>query len=515
MVRLACVNVGNLPLQLLYKKHPKWREFPAAVVSKDSPYATILSVNSRAGEYGIETGLRYAGALSLNHELRADTVSDETVAEGVSFLAGKLGGYSPQVESDRLEPGIYWLDACGMTSLYPDFQVWCSAVRHCLAECGFAASIAAGFTRFGCYAAAKSIEDQMIFPHQEAERRRALETRISVLKLPVEALERLEMLDVRTVGSFLELQPGAVGKRFGPEVRRLHRFVSGQPDLPPRQADTRVDPQRVINLPCAEYSSVRLMEAIVRSLEDVIGQLRKSHRLMRELRLCFVLEGNARNAYYLEPVVPSTPTVDIHLLTDLIALRMENLRLSAAAVAIRMSAVTIVERNIQPELFNAASRESRKEVDKVFARLRGIFGNGCVQRARLEDEHMPERSYSWEDLERMPREPEQGPAAPTSKGGPAEPAVPRAARQAAPEGRAVQARRTVRVRRAVRRIFAEPCPLPRVKLAERWGPYPISGRWWWGEQSRQYGYGETGTGEILWLCRDGSDDQWRQIGVLE
>jgi nucleotidyltransferase/DNA polymerase involved in DNA repair len=493
MVRLACVNVGNLPLQLLYKKHPKWREFPAAVVSKDSPYGTILAVNSKAKEYGIEPGQRYAAALSLNHELRADTVSEETVAEGVSFLAGKLRGYSPQVETDRLEQGVYWLDAGGLSSLYPDLQVWCSTVRCCLAECGFAASMAAGYTRFGCYAAAKSIEDQKIFTHLQAERRRALDTRISVLKLPAPALERLEMLGIRTVGAFLELQPGAVGKRFGPEVKRLHRFAAGQLDLSPNQAETRPDPQWVINLAYAEHSSVRLLDKMERSLEVVIGQLRKSHRRIRELRICFVLEGEAQDAFYIERIVPSSPSVDIGLLTDLIALRMENLRLPAAAAAIRMSAVTIMERNRQSELFTAASRESRKEVDKVFARLRGFFGNDCVQLARLEDEYMPERSYSWEDLGRMPWESGEDPAVSRAVG----------------KGQALQGRR------AVRRIFSDTCRPPRREFVKFWGPYPISGRWWCGEQSRQYGYAETRTGEILWLCMGGSAKQWRQIGFVE
>jgi len=219
----------------------------------------------------------------------------------------------------------------------------------------------------------------------------------------------------------------------------------------------------------------------------MVGQLRKTHRLIRELRICFVLEGDAQNDLHFEPIVPSLPTVDIDLLKDLIALRLENLRLAAAAAAIRMSAVTIMERTIQSELFAAVSGESLKEADKVFARLRGIFGNSCVQRARLEDEHMPERSYSWEDLARMPRESEQDPTALKVAG----------------------------ERRAVRRIFFQPCPPPRGEFAERWGPYPISGRWWCGEQSRQYGYAETGSGEILWLCRDGSGSQWRQIGVVE
>ena len=194
---------------------------------------------------------------------------------------------------------------------------------------------------------------------------------------------------------------------------------------------------------------------------------------------------------------------------------MENLRLDAATVAIRLSAATIVERNIQSELFIAASRDSLKEADRVFARLRGIFGNSCIQRARLEDEHMPERSYSWEDLGRMPLQSAQGSAASPSEGAPADPAAATAARAARQEDRPVRERRAVQGRRAVRRIFSEPCLPPQVEFAERWGSYPISGRWWCGEQSRQYGYAETRTGEILWLCWDGSDTQWRQIGVVE
>lgn len=527
MVRLACVNVGNLPLQLLYKKHPKWRELPAAVISKDSPYGTILTVNARAKEFGIEPGLRYAGALSLNHELRADTVSSETVAEGAAFLAGELRRYSPQVEMDRTEPGIYWLDAGGMTSLYPDLRVWCNAVRRSLEKCGFAAAVAAGSTRFGCYAASKSIKDQVIFLNPLPERKFALKAGISVLKLPAEVIERLEMLGVRNIGAFLDLPPGAVGKRFGPEVKRLHRFAAGELDIPPQATETQAEPQWVIKLPYAELASDRLLDTMRRSLEEVTAGLRKNHRLIRELRISFVLEGTRDDTLLVEPILPSSPSVDTGLLGDLIALRMENLRLPCAAEAIRMSAVTTAERNIQSELFAGASKESRREVDRVFARLRGIFGNSCVQRALLKDEHIPERRYSWEDLGSMPWEGEQEFGAPSSAGS-------TAGQSSAGEGRRVeQGRRALQVRQAlqgrqvlqvrqamqgrqaVRRVFSDPCPPPRQQFARRWGPYPISGRWWCGEQPREYCYGETKTGEILWLCRDGPDGQWRQIGVVE
>jgi hypothetical protein len=151
--------------------------------------------------------------------------------------------------------------------------------------------------------------------------------------------------------------------------------------------------------------------------------------------------------------------------------------------------------------------------------LRGIFGNSCVQRAVLEDEHIPERSYSWEDLGGMPWESEQVPRATNSAGSAASEGMAavdqlggrgrREVRQAAQQ----EARQTVR--QAVRRIFYDPCPPPGQGFVRRWGPYPIFGCWWRGEQPREYCYAETKTGEILWLRRDGSDTRWCQIGVVE
>ena len=486
MVRLACVNVADLPLQLLYRKHPEWREFPAAVVSRDSPYGRILTVNARAGEYGIESGQRYAGALSLNLELRADTIPEQRVAEGAEFLAGELRRFSPLVEPDRSEPGIYWLDAGGLSSLYPDWGAWCAELRRCLAESGFAASAAAGFTRFGCYAAAKSIQDQVVFPRPRSERAFALKAEISVLRFPPEVVERLEMLGVRSVGDFLELPPGAVGKRFGPEARRLHRFAAGELDLPLQPAGPQADPRWFIKLPYAEPSGDRLLDILRRSLEEAAGRLGKGHRLIRELRLCFVLDGAAEKALFVEPILPSLPTLDTALLADLIGLRMENLRLPAAVAGIRLSLATTAERNIQPELFIAASKESRREVDRVFARLRGLWGNSCIQRAVLEDEHIPELRYSWEDLGGMP---------------------------VAGERQAVQ--EAEQARQAVRRIFSDPSQPPLRGFVMRGGPYPISAHWWRGQKLREYCYGETGSGEILWLCSDGPEGQWHQIGAVE
>jgi protein ImuB len=523
MVRLACVDVADLPLQLLFRKHPEWRGLPAAVVSKDSPYGTILSSDARAKEYGIKPGLRYAAGLSLNHELRADTVSKEMIGEGSDFLAAALRSFSPQVEASDSEPGVFWMDAGGMRSLYPKPKSWCASIRKSLSEQGFAASIAAGYSRFGCYAAAKSSRDQIIFPHLRSERKAALSAGIHILKLPSEVLERLQMLGVRTVGSFLRLPLGGVGKRFGPEAERMYRFAAGDLEIPLQPAQTQTEPQYIHNLPYAEACSERLLGYLRRSIEVMTMDLRARHRLIRELRICFVLEGEE---VPLEPIQPSSPSADARLLLELVALRVERLRLPDAAAAIRISASTVAERNIQADFFSRTSsrdRLCRQEVEKVFSRLRAIFGNGCIQRACLEDEHNPELAFRWEDLGMMPREAGKLGEADSFSDGVGRTLSPGGADRAAPAGEGESAGEALRRRRAVRRFFLSPHALsprtiramPKPDFRTLWGPYPLFGHWWRGEQPSDYYYGEGKDGEILWLRFDRADGQWWQIGTVE
>ena len=220
------------------------------------------------------------------------------------------------------------------------------------------------------------------------------------------------------------------------------------------------------------------------------GSVQSRHRLIRELRISFVLEDEE---LALEPILPSRPSADSGLLLELIALRLDNRRLPGAAEAVRIAALTVPERNIQTELFPSSSTESFQEVDKVFSRLRAIFGNSCVQRARLEDEHLPELSYSWENLERL------------RLGG----------EKSGVEEQNVVEEQNLDRRRAVRRIFAHPRTPPHLHVPKLWGPYPLSSRWWSEEQRRDYFYAETSNGEILWLYFDRLGKQWLQIGVLE
>src|SRR4029078_9898346 len=73
-VRLSCVDLLSFPLQLLLRRHPEWRAYPAAVVDQDKPQGLLLWVNEKARRQGRLPGLRYAAAFCLAATLRAGQV---------------------------------------------------------------------------------------------------------------------------------------------------------------------------------------------------------------------------------------------------------------------------------------------------------------------------------------------------------------------------------------------------------------------------------------------------------
>ena len=63
-VRLGCVDLPAFPLQLLLRRHPEWRAYPAAVVDQDKPQGLLLWVNENARE----AILRHAFFLGVSAE---------------------------------------------------------------------------------------------------------------------------------------------------------------------------------------------------------------------------------------------------------------------------------------------------------------------------------------------------------------------------------------------------------------------------------------------------------------
>ena len=484
MDQTACVELAALPLQLLLRRHPDWRDGPVAVVDRDKPQGTLLWVNARARRTRVESGMRYAAALALERRLRAGVVPDGELADAITTLTRRLWGFSPHVEACTQHPGRFWLDASGLARLAPSLQTWAEALRTALHEDGFVATVAVGHTRFGSAIGARTTRAVQVFHTAEEEREALRRAPLGRLELAPRLRDLLRKLGVRTLGAFADLPPEGIRRRFGAEAQELHALACGElsPGLSP---EPWRDPARavfVFELP--EENALRLLDCLETGLRQLLTTLETRGEALAVLEFVLLLENGGSHE---ERLMPASPAREPRLVLDLLRLRLETLALTCGVLELRMRGHGVRDFGHQTTLFQASGRD-REGARRAFARLRAEFGNAVVVHARLLDGHLPEARYDWEILEAPP-----------------EAARPRL------EDRLPLVRRIEPRPRPVAGPWSGawyPGELDDGPVEELLGPQLLSGGWWVRETTRAYHWARTRSGRWLWLYHDRVRDRW-------
>jgi protein ImuB len=485
--RLACAEIPALPLQLMLRRHPDWRRHPCAVVADDAPQSPVLWVNGPAQQGGVMPGLRYAAALAMLPDLRAEAVAGPDVSRAVDEVTESLRRFSPHVEPSRDEPGIVWLDASGLERLHASLREWAEGIRTGLARAGYPAAIAVGFTRFGTYAAARTAEDVRVFDGPAEEDAAARAVPLRNLAVRPETLDALARLGVRTVDDLLRLPAGALMERFGPAVERLHRRASGDlwaPLLPVRAVD-RVRRHLALDVP--ETDAQRLVFVIKQLLDGLLSRLAARGHALAALDLRLRLDGGGWSA---DVIRPASPTLDAVRLADLVRLHLETVRVAGGITEIVVEAGGV---QATPEQLSVAVDRPARELDagtRALDRLRARYGDDVVVCASLRDGHLPEARFGWECAVQL--------------------------REARP--------RDAAARPLIRRILSRPAPLPGAPaMAVHAGPFVVSGGWWAAqpcgdgvrETHRTYYFMEGEGGELWWVFFDRVRGRWYLHGLVE
>jgi protein ImuB len=501
--RIACVDVVALPLQLLWHRHPDWKDEPMAVVDRDEPNGTIEWANKIARRQQVRPGMRYAEAVSLCRSLRAGTVKDEEVDQATDHLEEVLRDWSPFVEPADERTGIFWLDAAGMHKLYDSMQAWAEGLADALLEKeSFYVSVVVGFTRFGTWAAARASRGQTVFESPADERKTARKVPLHRLNLATSICRDLEKLGVERLGEFLELPPGGLRRRFGPQVLELHRRARGDLQMPLQGSPDEGPIERRIDLEEPAAVTSRLVFAIKRALNPILAEL--ADRETRIARIDVALHGPDRQVESDEPdrldqmaIQPATPTVDVGRLIELIRLRLEDRDLGAGISAVELRVQTARHRAGQIQLFGEAPSRDLADANRALERLRAEFGPEAVVRAVPTAGHLPEATYKWQPMERVVRP--EPPDKSTSAGPPA----------------------------LVRRIFEHPRSLSAQGPPEAGGsgpqrgstilngPFVVSGGWWAQRVRRDYVFVERDQGELVWAFYDYRRRRWFLHGRVE
>ena len=313
---MACVELPAFPLQWLLKRHPEWVSRPVVVVDRDKPQGVILWANDQARAHRIRSGMRYSAGLSLARTLHAGEVPAADIKNGVAFVVDLLRRFSPDVEPCADEPGVFWLNASGLSHLYASLRSWATEIRLALEVSGFHTSIAVGFTRFGTYAIAKAVNHDITIARNRSEEQ-VLTEQVPLERLRIEPglRDTLNKLGVRTVRAFLQLPVAGIRRRFGLDAHRLHQLAADDlwmPLQPLRVNDPLVQRH---DLEDPETDVSRLVFLIKQLLHRLLITLTARQEALTGLTLRFRLN---RAGVRTEWIRPAAPTVDVRQIMNLV-----------------------------------------------------------------------------------------------------------------------------------------------------------------------------------------------------
>ena len=485
----ACVDVPELPLQMLLKSHPDWRDLPACVVSEDRPEAVLSHLNRHARKQYLRSGMRFGAAKSLVPELRAACVSAVEVEQMRSELVRGLQTFSPHVEIDPVSEGVFYLDPRGLAHLYGGALNWTRCVKRYLQGRGFYVAIVVGHGRALSFALARVTRGIRVIESEAEALALAKEVPIERLNIQPKLRDALERLGLTLLGDLANFGVDQLGLRLGPEAARLGRVAMGEEPLAlspePHAVASRVEVE--IEPPDADVA--RLCFAIKRGLDALMELLRQQGRALSALWLELRLE---RAPPLRQRIEPAAATRDVRVWLELLRLRLSSIVLCAQVSQVVLEAEVAPLESGQLAMF--ASGRDLAAGNRAIARLRASFGEDAVCRAAIEPEHFPEAQFRWQRVSRLqlPSETAQDAKAPL---------LP-----------------------LVRRFFSTPSLINTAELAahnvERGeapgsaGPYPIQSHWWSEPASRDYYYLRSAEG-VRWVFFDHARGAWFVQAVID
>jgi protein ImuB len=180
----------------------------------------------------------------------------------------------------------------------------------------------------------------------------------------------------------------------------------------------------------------------------------------------------------------------------LVRLRLENIPLKSGVIEIQLDGQTVSATAKQLQLFVRRRHRDLEAADRALARLRAQFGPEAVVHIKIHPGHLPEARFSFEPVAHTTLPRDMGPRRPTLARRIFTPPLPLRAGPALWEGHHFQQGDTS-------------------PFMHRHGPYILSGGWWHREICREYYFGHTQKGDILWIYYDRKREQWFIHGTVE
>jgi hypothetical protein len=497
--RLACARIHRFALELWFAQNPSRKGDAVVLAFGDRADAVIGQCSHRAAEAGVQPGMTVAQGHSLCAGLVA--VSCSGIPEQVESqkLVGLLQQLSPRVEEAK--PGLYFLSLAGLLRLHGSEQALAGRILSMLGSRGLPATVGiAGSATAARVAAEISEPGTFTVVPRGRERRFLAGLSIAFLDPSPAFAEQLDALGITTIAQLAALPAGEIARRFGPEGTCLQAMAAGQERAPAVFAALPSDTACVFHFNFSCMQQAILLRHIRRMAGGLFGERALSDRAATGLRIELDLENGTRTMFTLAINRPAvSPSPFLRQLRE--RLQTTHFKAGVAGITVALEGITRAPVR-QLECSHAGSSS-----------LQGKPGGGDKSSnaivpftsARLLASHLPEESFVLT--------PGKGRAVNNPREEAAR--IPAYASGTLAGMRLLSPPRSVAVteHRGIPATFRRGSRTH--AIAQRRGPWELSGRWWDREFDRRYFEVETGAGERYLLFCDRPGACWYLQGVFD
>lgn len=392
----ACLLVPSLALTCELTERPRLLGQPVALA--DLSRTRVVDCTGEAGRYGIRSGLPLREATALCPSLVVLDERPARAARAAEALVDALGTVSPLVEDAH--PGVVYADLRGLDGLYPRPGMVERAVLAAV-PVGLRPRLAIADTKFTAYVAARCLspgETRRVASEEAADFLAGQPA--AWLPLDDDAVERLRLFGIQTVGEFAALPVHAVEAQFGTPGRSAWLAARGLDPSPLRpRAFAR---ERVLEQTRSEPPLVS-REAVILNVEQLLGRaLRHPRARQRFVRAIRVRATTEDDQLWERTRVLREPTGDRTRLWLSIRSLLEYAEFPGliATLELELSGLT-TESGRQPSLLDTERVRRHEQLDDMVRHLKVRYGLSPMARM-VEVEpwsRIPERRWALMDYD--------------------------------------------------------------------------------------------------------------------
>ncbi|MGV3459729.1 MAG: Y-family DNA polymerase [Flavobacterium sp.] len=385
MPRFASIAFPFLLTEYAARKKPALHGQPFVMASRQRGRMVIDAVSAAAAKKGIHPGMVLADCKAIFPELEMLEAEAGKAEKLLQALAEWGIMYTPSVAVDL--PDGLTLDITGCAHLWGGEQAYLGHIRDKLAGYGYTTQIAIADTIASAWALARFGQGAVTPPGEQCNAIRDLPP--AALRLEPTTLARLKKLGMRRIGTFMDMPPSSLRRRFGPELPKRMAQASGQemewinPVRPIEPYQERLSSME----PIASAAGITI--ALQRLLEMLCLRLEKEGMgLRRAVFKALRVDGIVQQI----EIGTGHPSRNTHHLFRLFEHKIATLEPVLGFEVFFLEAQKVEKvTDEQAAIWNAASQKDLM-VAELLDRVAAKIGQDAVNRYLPAEHHWPERS---------------------------------------------------------------------------------------------------------------------------